>query len=404
MKIIRGKVPHAKKFTIYGPEGIGKSTFASKFPEPVFIDTEGGTKELNVARFERPTSWAMLLEQIKYIRNNPEICKTLVVDTIDWAEQLCVEYICASHQKNGLESFGYGSGYVYVREEFGRFLNSLEEIVEKGVNVVLIAHAMLRKFEQPDEMGAYDRWELKLGKKTSSQISPLVKEWSDALLFANYKTWSVATDDKGKKRKAQGGARVMYTSHHPCWDAKNRYGLPEEVPFDYESIRHIIEGGSAAANHAVESPAMDYPVTPPTRPVQAPPATNPQSAATPPTNTQPATGMPRHDPPAQPAGNPVQQTMDLTPPLMDTGQVAMGDTSAFPPDPRIPKALRDLMIANNVCEWDIQSVVEARGYFPADMDVWDYPEDFIMGVLVGAWPQVFAMIKEMKAKDAIPFN
>ncbi len=90
-------------------------------------------------------------------------------------------------------------------------------------------------------MGAYDRWELKLGKKTSSQTSPLIKEWADMLLFANYKTISVATDDKGKKFKAQGGTRVMYTAHHACWDAKNRYGLPEEVPFEYSSIAHIIE-------------------------------------------------------------------------------------------------------------------------------------------------------------------
>ena len=90
----------------------------------------------------------------------------------------------------------------------------------RGVHVVLTAHAMMRKFEQPDEMGAYDRWELKLQKKTSA----LVKEWSDLLLFANYKTLSVATDEKGKKFKAQGGRRVIYTSHHPCWDAKNRLG------------------------------------------------------------------------------------------------------------------------------------------------------------------------------------
>ena len=82
--------------------------------------------------------------------------------------------------------------------------------------------------------------ELKLGKKTSSQTSPLVKEWADMLLFANYKTYSVAVDDKGKKHKAQGVKRVMYTSHHPCWDAKNRYGLPEECEFDYSVIAGII--------------------------------------------------------------------------------------------------------------------------------------------------------------------
>lgn len=109
---------------------------------------------------------------------------------------------------------------MYELEEIGRFLNSLDELIELGINVVLTAHAQLRKFEQPDEMGAYDRWELKLGKKTSSQISPILKEWADMILFVNYKTFSVATDDKGTKHKAQGGTRTMYTTHHPCWDAK----------------------------------------------------------------------------------------------------------------------------------------------------------------------------------------
>lgn len=383
MQIIRGKIPCAKKVLIYGPEGIGKSTFASRFPEPVFIDTEGSTKDMDVARFEKASSWTMLLDQVRYVKMNPSVCRTLVIDTADWAEQMCVANLCARYGKKGVEDFGYGNGYVYAKEEFGRFLNVLEEVVDAGVNVVLTAHAQMRKFEQPDELGSYDRWELKLGKKTSSQTAPLAKEWADMVLFANYKTWSVAVDDKGKKRKAQGGARVMYTSHHPCWDAKNRYGLPEEMPFEYESIRSIIEGGNQTAAKR-EQPVEPVITSPSAPPVQTP---------TPP----PAEKIPEQ---------PVQQTMDLTPPANEgsVGEAFTGKMSDFEPDARIPKALRDLMISNNVNEWDLQRVVEARGYFPGDMPVYDYPKDFIEGVLVGAWDQVYAMIKEMNEKEAIPFN
>lgn len=383
MQIIRGKIPCAKKVLIYGPEGIGKSTFASRFPEPVFIDTEGSTKDMDVARFEKASSWTMLLDQVRYVKMNPSVCRTLVIDTADWAEQMCVANLCARYGKKGVEDFGYGNGYVYAKEEFGRFLNVLEEVVDAGVNVVLTAHAQMRKFEQPDELGSYDRWELKLGKKTSSQTAPLAKEWADMVLFANYKTWSVAVDDKGKKRKAQGGARVMYTSHHPCWDAKNRYGLPEEMPFEYESIRSIIEGGNQTAAKR-EQPAEPVITSPSAPPVQTP---------TPP----PAEKIPEQ---------PVQQTMDLTPPANEgsVGEAFTGKMSDFELDARIPKALRDLMISNNVNEWDVQRVVEARGYFPGDMPVYDYPKDFIEGVLVGAWDQVYAMIKEMNEKEAIPFN
>ena len=90
MEITRGKIAGAKKTVIYGPEGIGKSTFATKFPDPVFIDTEGSTKEMDVARLPRPTSWTMLLEEIDYVKNNPGECGTLVIDTVDWAEPMCV--------------------------------------------------------------------------------------------------------------------------------------------------------------------------------------------------------------------------------------------------------------------------------------------------------------------------
>ena len=83
------------KTVLYGPEGIGKSTFASHFPNPVFIDTEGGTKRLNVARLPQPTSWAMLLDEVAEVRKGSIPCGTLVIDTADWAERLCIQAVCA---------------------------------------------------------------------------------------------------------------------------------------------------------------------------------------------------------------------------------------------------------------------------------------------------------------------
>ena len=139
------------KTVLYGPEGIGKSTFASHFPSPVFIDTEGGTKRLNVARLPQPTSWAMLLDEVAEVRKGSIPCSTLVIDTADWAERLCIQAVCARAKVNGIEDFGYGKGYTYVLEEFGRLVNLLGEVVERGVNVVVLCHAILSKFERPDE-------------------------------------------------------------------------------------------------------------------------------------------------------------------------------------------------------------------------------------------------------------
>lgn len=339
MEITKGRRSKAQKIVIYGPEGIGKSSFLAQFPNALFIDTEGSTDNMDVARLPRPSSYTMLLDALDFVLANPNICKTLCIDTADWAERLCINHVCAKGGKGGIEDFGYGNGYTYVYEEWGRFLEKLTVVVESGIHVVVSAHAQLRKFEQPDEMGSYDRYELKLGKKTSSQTAPLIKEWADMVLFVNYKTFAVAVDKDGKKHKAQGGSRMMHTEHHPCWDAKNRHGLPREMPFPkdtaYEQIRHIIE---------------------------------------------PKTGA--H------MGTPLQKPMDIpqqtTPPTQPTEY------------DNLPKPLVDLMRENFVSCAEIQAVVEHRGYFPVDVPVAKYNEyqpGFVEGVLIAAWKQVFELIQ-----------
>ena len=387
MQIIRGKIPGAKKVVVYGPEGIGKSTFAAHFPEPLFIDTEGSTKDMDVARTESPTSWMMLMEQVRYVKNHPELCRTLVVDTADWAEMLCITQICDKNHKASIEEFGYGKGYVYVQEEFGRLLNALEEVVKAGIHVVLTAHAKMRMFEQPDELGAYDRWEMKLTKQTA----PMVKEWADMVLFANYKTFVINVDGQGVqkgKNKAQGGKRVMYTSHHSCWDAKNRYGLPEELPFEYEAIRAVMENQEAdgkrretTAQNAAEQPVSEQEYFP-----------EPKSSPKPETET-------KRTAPVDSKQEPVAENKQM--------ELNLKAGTSIEPDPRIKKSLRDLMIANDICEWDIQNVCEAKGYVPVGTSVRDYDEvnpGIVDGLLVASWDQVYAAIQEMKEKDALVFN
>lgn len=272
MNISGGIIPGAKKVVLYGPEGIGKTTFAAQFPAPVFIDTEGGTKTMDVQRFDAPKKWEDVLEAVKYVEKDPGICKTLVVDTADWGEMLCSKYTCDKGGVKGIEDFGYGKGYVYLAENFKELLVELDKLIALGINVVVTAHAKMRKFEQPDEMGAYDRWEMKLTK----QVAPMLKEWGDMVLFANYKTF-VIEDDKTKSKKAQGGKRVMYTTHNPCWDAKNRYGLDECLTFSYDEIRKVIEDAPATRSNKKEEKAP-APVTEEKKadPAPADPAESPE--------------------------------------------------------------------------------------------------------------------------------
>ncbi|MCI8828845.1 MAG: ATP-binding protein [Ruminiclostridium sp.] len=377
MKITRGKIPGAKKCVLYGPEGIGKSTLAAQFPAPLFIDTENGTKELDVARFDKPTSWEMLLQEVRYVLNSPDICKTLVVDTADWAEKLCIKAICDQHQKRGIESFDYGKGYTFVYEGFGELLNLLADVTERGIHVVLTAHAATKRREQPDEFGTYDCWGLKLIDSPKCSIANMVKEWADVLLFANYKTLVVAVDDKGKKHKAQGGSRVMYTSHHPCWDAKNRLGMPEELPLEWGALARYIE----APNAPNPPPPAPTPPAPPTPPPASVPTDVPTAAPSSTAAADPQPSAPQ--PPAQesPAPSPAQ------PPERPDNRAALA-------------ALRDLMKANGVEDFQVQAAFAARGYFPEETPLENLPADFINGVLVGAWKQVYGWIQ---ANQPLPF-
>ena len=150
LKIVKGKIDRAQKVVIYGSEGIGKSTMASQFPDPLFIDTEGGTSHMDVNRIDRPASWPELLSIVQEVAKE-DVCKTLVIDTADWAEQLCTDYICQKYKQTSIESFGYGKGYTYLSEEFARLLSACDDVVASGKHVVITAHAKMRKFEQPDE-------------------------------------------------------------------------------------------------------------------------------------------------------------------------------------------------------------------------------------------------------------
>lgn len=250
-KLTEGPQPRAQRLLIYGPEGIGKTTMASQMPNPVFVDVEDGSGHLYVRRMPVPPSWDVLMDECRSIAESPEDCMTIVVDSADAAERLCWQKVCQRAKKDSIEAWGYGKGYVVAAEEYRKLLEVLDTCIAAGVNVVLIAHSQMRKFERPDEAGAYDRFEVKLNK----HVAAMTKEWSDAVLFLDYETF-VSVDEQGKG-KATGGKRIIRTSHNVSWDAKNRWGLPDRLELDdggIAQVRQFLSVGDAPKSEPVAKP------------------------------------------------------------------------------------------------------------------------------------------------------
>lgn len=355
LNITRGAQQHAQKIVIYGPEGIGKTIFAAQFPDAVFIDAEGGTKGYDVARTERPLSWTALVEQVKeFAKTKPGA--TLVVDTADWAERLAIDEVCKVNKYTSIESPGWGVGYTKLAETYGRFLDELSNVCDAGINVVLVAHAMMRKFEQPDEAASYDRWELKLQRK----VAPLVKEWADALLFINYKTIvEMVGEGKAARGKARGAKRTLFCSHNACWDAKNRWGLPEEVPFEYAQIAPFVHDLRNAA------------------PEQSAPAATPKAA------------------PAEPAPTPAADqstTRNLTEPPSNL--------------PEFWSPALQLMNRDHVGMGELRTVIAQLGHFTLDTPPENIAAEYVGGFLVPNWAEFMERIKANRLidNDPIPFD
>lgn len=241
LKIVRGKQAAPAKVVLYGGEGIGKTTLAAQFPDPLILDTEDGTNQLDVARVV-VGDWQTMRTAVAALAVDRQGFSTLVVDSIDWAERLLVEWVCKDNGKDSVEAFGFGKGWVMVAEQMGKFLDSLDNLVRAGMNVVLVGHSTVKRVSPPEMTEGYDRHELKLSK----QVSPLVKEWADAVIFLNYRTRVVEGND-GRAKAVGGKERFMFAERCAAFDAKNRYGLPAEMPMNIAALAPMFAGSKPAA-------------------------------------------------------------------------------------------------------------------------------------------------------------
>lgn len=226
----------APRIMLYGVEGIGKTTFASQAPNPIFICTEDGLGSLQVEHFPLATKASDVLDAIGSLVSENHEFGTVVLDSVDWLDNLIWSDVESTHDAKDL---AYGKGAMIVAERWREVLAGLNTLRnDKGMVVILIAHCQIKRFDSP-EVEPYDRYQPKLQERSNA----ILREWVDAVLFANYKT-IVKKDDVGfnktSNRGISTGERLLYTSERPAYMAKNRYGLPESLPMSWEAFSKAI--------------------------------------------------------------------------------------------------------------------------------------------------------------------
>lgn len=247
--VVKGRLDKPIRVVLYATDGLGKSTFASHAPSPIFIGAEDGTAQLDVARMPDIATWQDILDSVDELAASEHEYKTLVLDTADWAEPMCWAQVCAEAKKPDIESFGYGKGYTAALDQWRLLLSKFERARDKrGMHVIVLAHSVVRTFKNPEDVGDYDRYEMSLNTKAGG----LLKQWADAVLFGAYETLTrkVDTNPNGRVKGIATGARLIHTQRRAAFDAKNRYDLPEVMPLDWDTF------AEAVAAHRPADPAQ----------------------------------------------------------------------------------------------------------------------------------------------------
>ena len=235
-----GRLVRPIRAVIYGPEGIGKSYFGAHSTRPIFIAAEDGTHHLDVDRFPTPETWADVLDALGVLFTDEHEFETVVVDSVDWCENLAADLVCAEQKVAVLEDIPFGKWKGLLLAKLRELLRAVDALsVARNMNVVLIAHAEIKRFADP-ETDDYDRYSI----KALPAFAALLKEWCDVLAFCNFDKSIDNGGGFGRSKAKSFGRREMHTQHSAAYDAKSRYPIPARLPLDWAAFETAIRNPS----------------------------------------------------------------------------------------------------------------------------------------------------------------
>lgn len=247
--VTAGAAKEPARVLIYGVGGVGKTTFLSEAPRPIFIDTQGGAARLSVARFPRPNTWDHVLEATDELIHSDHQYQTLAIDLLDDLEAMLWTHICLRDGQENIEGYGYGKGYKVALVEWRALLARLERLRrEKGMLIGFVAHSTVRPFKNP-EGEDYDKYTLQIHE----QAAGLLRGWCDTVLFARHETLLKTDPKKKRTRGISTGARVIQTVETAAYYAKNRDNLPDTLPLDWAEFEAATEAGAPASPDALRA-------------------------------------------------------------------------------------------------------------------------------------------------------
>lgn len=218
--------------TITGDAGVGKTSLAATFPNPIFIRAEDGLQA--VPTDTRPDAFPVINKvddlwgQLTALVTEDHDYKTVVIDSVTQLETLFGEYIVESDPKNpkslAQANGGYGAGYIAVSALHGRVRKAAKILNErKNMHVVFIAHSDVSTIELPDA-DPYSRYDLRLHKKSM----PHYVDNSDLVAYLKLETFT--TGDGDRKKAISSGNRIAVCYTAAAQISKNRYGITEDLP------------------------------------------------------------------------------------------------------------------------------------------------------------------------------